>query len=197
MKRLLAILVFSVFALLFSSCGGDGASGSSTVPKSAKNCTAQKWLDYYRDEELPWNTSRDLELTEYPGVIFRWTDSSVMAVEDGSETTLFFGMPVWNVYLCDLTGDGRPELCATVSFGSGIVDQHIVVYDYASKATYEMSDRMTVDYALTMKEDRLQVVKSEYGGSEISTGYLVFVPEGDGHLELQEETDILIHSSSM
>lgn len=197
MKRILALPVLSALALLLSSCGGNRTPGSSTVPQSAKDCSAQKWLDYYKDEELPWDTSRDLELPEYPGVIFRWTDSAVTAVEDGSETTLFFGMPVWNVYLCDLTGDSRPELCATVSMGSGIVDEHIVVYDYASKATYELSDRMKVDYVLTMKEDRLEVLKSEYGGSEISTGQLVFVPEGDGHLALQGETDKFIHSSSM
>jgi len=32
---------------------------------------------------------------------------------------LLAGAAIWSVYFCDLTGDAKPELCSTVSFGSG------------------------------------------------------------------------------
>ena len=66
-------------------------------------------------------------------------------------------MPIWSVYFYDLTGDGNPELCSTISFGSGIIDDRIIIYDYAGGASYELSDRGNFDYVLNMQEDSLIV----------------------------------------
>ena len=45
-----------------------------------------------------------------------------MAVTGNEITSLYTGMPIWNVYFCDLTGDGLPELCSSISGGSGMID---------------------------------------------------------------------------
>jgi len=140
---------------------------------------AREWLDFYRSEKLPWDKSLGLTLPEYPEIEFRWTSGAVTAVKDGKETVLIEGMPVWNVYLADLTGDGLPEFCATASFGSGIVDTHVVVYDYACGVSYELWDRAFFDYALSLEDGRLIVTQSEYCGKAIASGELAIV---DGEL---------------
>lgn len=129
-------------------------------------------------------------LHEFPGVMFRQTAGSVEAVENGNTRTLFSGMPIWNVFFADVTGDGKPELCATVSFGSGIVDDHIVVYDYANRQSYTLWERGVFDYHLSMVDGVLTVHKKQYNNSSmpvLDTGTLVMhdsVPccqwQGDG-----------------
>lgn len=118
----------------------------------------QKWLDYFLDDKLPWDKSKELTLPEFPGVTFNWTSEKVTA----GDKELFWGMPVWNVYLADLTNDGKPELCATISFGSGIIDTHIIVYDYASDKAYQLVDRMKYDYYLSMQDGRLIATQTDY-----------------------------------
>ena len=77
-------------------------------------------------------------------------------------------MPIWNAYFCDLNGDGLPELCATLSMGSGIVDTRIAVCDYANGRTYELEDRMNYDYTLRFDPDSalLYVDRTPYEGRE-------------------------------
>ena len=59
---------------------------------------------------MPWNESREITIPEFPGLTFTWTADKVT---DGKRD-LITGMPVWNVFLADLTNDGKPEICATV-----------------------------------------------------------------------------------
>ncbi len=137
---------------------------------------AQEWLDYFLDDKLPWNGSLELELPEYPGTIFRWTPEKVTAIDSQGEKTLFNGMPIWNVYLADLTGDGIPEFCASVSMGSGIVDGHIVVHDYATGKSFVLEDRMFYDYQLYLDNGQLMVKQTKFFGgknSPTATGALV------------------------
>lgn len=122
----------------------------------------RKWLDYYFDEQMPWDGSLELELPEYPGTVFQWTPYKVKAVDSDGEKTLLSGMPVWNVYLADLTGDGLPEFCATVSLGSGIIDERVIAFDYATGNSYDLSDRMYYDYALYLDNGRLMVKQTKY-----------------------------------
>ena len=150
--------------------------------------TAEAWVDYYQSDDMPWGESKTLTLPEFPGVTFTWTPDEVTA-DDGKEvTTLFTGMPVENVYLWDLTGDGKPEFCATVSIGSGIVQTFVRVYDYAAGASYELRDTEFHDYALTGGGKSLQVIKSQnpcivWEEDEASEkGRLVLAPDGEGNL---------------
>jgi len=116
-----------------------------------------------------------LELPEYPDTTFQWTPYEIKAIDSNGEKILLYGMPVWNVYLADLTGDGMPEFCATVSIGSGIIDTHVTVYDYAAGKQYDLSDRMLYDYALSMDGEQLIVSQSEYNGAILATGNLAIV----------------------
>jgi len=142
----------------------------------------RKWFDYYFDEKMPWDGRLELELPEYPGTVFQWTPYEVKAIDSGGEKTLFTGMPIWNVYLADLTGDGLPELCATVSIGSGIIDERILVCDYSTGKIYDLNDRMYYDYALYLDNGRLMVKQTKYPnpqGDVLATGELAIV---DGEL---------------
>jgi len=134
-------------------------------------------LDYYYDDDLPWESTLTLDIPEFEGVNFQWTSEAVTA----NGKSLFEGMPVWNVYLSDLNGDALPEICATVSMGSGIVDNRILAYDYLNKKSYELEARTVFDYALSLKDDRLIVTQTAYGegppgsGSALGTGHLAIV----------------------
>lgn len=132
----------------------DAFLGLTSIPK----CEIRKWLDYFGTDEMPWNESKELMLTEFPGVTFKWTSEKVTA----GEKELFWGMPVWNVYLTDLTNDGKPEFCATVSLGSGIIDNRVIVFDYVTDKEYQLSDRMYYDYFLRLDNGKLMVTQTDY-----------------------------------
>ena len=133
-----------------------------------------QWLDFTNDTyEMMWDSTKKIALDAFPGVTFRWTAGSVEAVENGRTRTLFTGMPVWSVFFADVTNDGKPELCATVSFGSGIVDNHIVVYDYANLQSYTLWDRMQFDFHLYTVNGALYVGKTPYmGDKQVDSGTL-------------------------
>lgn len=146
----------------------DEFLGIITVPKYQ----VHKWLDYYHDDNLPWNDSIDIALPEFAGVTFTWTSEKVTA----NDIELFRGMPVWNVFLADLTNDGKPEFCATVSMGSGIVDTRIIVYDYANGQTYQLAERMKYDYNLSIQDGKVMVTQSDFlDGKPLITGDLQLV----------------------
>ena len=99
----------------------------------------------------------------------------------GNETTsLYTGMPIWNTYFCDLTGDGLPELCSTISWGSGMIDNRVIIYDYANGVSYSLEDRGVFDYTLWQNESdgQLYVDKSNHiGGDVVASGRLTFQDE--------------------
>ena len=174
MKRTTVFFLSLTMLLACAGCGGKGMR-------------AEVWLDYYDSDDMPWGESRTLTLPEFPGVTFTWTSGDVTAASGEDETVLFWGMPVWNVYLLDLTGDGKPDFCATVSVGSGIIDDRVVVYDYASGTLWELQDRGIRDYRLEQAGGSVQVVESEYMGPEISRGTLALAVDGEGNLQLVME----------
>ena len=128
-----------------------------------------QWFDYEDDfSKIPRDSAVETTVDTFPGVTFLGTDDMVQAREDGKTRTLFCGMPITNVYFTDVTGDGKPELCATVYFGSGIVDSHVVIYDYVNKQAYALWDRMQFDYHLYTVDGALLVGKTPH-----QTGYPV------------------------
>ena len=167
---------------------------AETIPVSpvspAPESAVTEWLDYYeKSSEMPWGDAKEITVDAFPNIRFLWTSGSVEAIENGETRTLFTGMPVWNVFFADVTGDGKPELCASVSFGSGIVDEHIVVYDYENRQSYTLWDRGTFDYHLTLSGGALQVIKRPYNDSTapvIDTGALLM---HDGVLSCQWQSD--------
>ena len=137
-----------------------------------------EWFDYLETpDEMKWDGSLEISLTEFPDVTFRWTYGEMLAVKGSKSTSLYTGMPIWNAYFCDLTGDGLPELCSTISWGSGMVDNRVTIYDYANGVSYELSDRGYFDFTLRQdhQDGRLYVDKTKYHTDElVETGRLVF-----------------------
>ena len=137
-----------------------------------------EWFDYLETpDEMKWDGSLEISLTEFPDVTFRWTYGEMLAVKGSKSTSLYTGMPIWNAYFCDLTGDGLPELCSTISWGSGMIDNRVTIYDYANGASYELSDRGYFDFTLRFNEadGYLYVDKKKYNTDElVETGRLVF-----------------------
>ena len=146
---------------------------------------AQLWFDEYESDAFPWDGIREINLDAFPGVTFRWRQEQVTAVTDEETTPLYSGMPIWSVYFADLTGDGLPELCSTVSYGSGEVDDRVIIYDYAGGASYTLEDRGEYDYVLSLENGKLWVTQYAYNTKTVaSRGYLTFE---DGALQLKPQ----------
>ena len=141
-----------------------------------------EWFDYTENPSAMDDEST-IKLPIYPDVTFSYNQTQIIASKpfDTSELTgqaiLIDGMPIWNAYFADLTGDGFPEICATYTWGSGIIDSRVVICDYANGASYELSDRGYFDFTLRQDEQdgRLYVDKTKYNSDElVETGRLVF-----------------------
>lgn len=162
---------------------GETEEDNLFIPSDAT--VVSQWVDYYSSKgDMPWDESMECQLPEFPGVTFRWTAEEVTAVDDDGEETLFQGMPVWSVYLADLNGDGCREFCSTISIGSGIVDDRVVVYDYATQMCYELSARGEYNYVLSKDVfGRLRVKQYAYLDYAImSSGDLALNQEGELYL---------------
>ena len=160
--------------------GGDNVSDMGPAQ-------AEKWFDYL---EKPKITNRDgrleIDLPEYPGVTFRCYPEKMEAVTENEITPLYTGMPIWNTYFCDLTGDGLPDLCSTVTFGSGIIDSRIIVCDYANGESYTLEDRGKYDYSLRLDESdgSLCVVQRAYNSGDIAAVGELFFSDSGLHLQV-------------
>lgn len=145
------------------SGGAEGTDLETTRPVSAPAETeadadnpAAGDSEYLKPEkkydlnETPegWNETFEFDMPEFPEVKFFRSSDSVKVEKNGQTAQLYMGMPVWDVYLCDLNGDGKREICSNVSFGSGIVDNRIMVFDYENAEMYELSDRGNFDYSI-------------------------------------------------
>lgn len=115
---------------------------------------AEKWFDFFNGDDVLWDEVRVTTLPEFPGVTFRCSSEALEAVTEGETVTLYHGMPIMSVYFCDLNGDGLRELCSTVSFGSGFIDERIYAADYANNAVHELSDRFHYNYRISLRDGR-------------------------------------------
>lgn len=92
----------------------------------------------------------------------------------------------------DVTGDGCVDLCTTLTEGSGIVSECIIVYDAVNQRTYELNGRNAADGKPTdywidsVKDDGIFIRRAEtpYNGTDDSElGKLAF---DDGKLYFKE-----------
>ena len=158
-----------------------------TPPEEA---SALYWFDH--TETYPQeNTVLELMMPEFPDVTFQAVSNEIRAVRNGESTVIISGMPVWNAFLCDLTGDGVSEICATVSFGSGIIDEHVVVYDYVTGTEYTLWERGVFDYTLRLEDGKLVCDRWFYPHNGLSaSGPLMLVSAGGGDdMRLEIVTD--------
>ncbi len=155
------------------------APAPTTEPEtsSLQGTAAKEWFDYY-GKDVPLDAPKEIALDEIVGVNFRWTGGSVESFVRNNSQTLFTGMPVWNTFFADLTGDNYPDICATTSFGSGLIDTRFVIYDYINGVSYTMADRGNYDYSLYLQDGVLCYRKTVCGTDEIvETGYPVFADD--------------------
>lgn len=134
---------------------------STTLPEPSgqEPLAPEAWFDY----ESHQTAVQTATLPEYPGLTFEATSYAVTQFQEGGRTDVVFGMPIQNVYLCDVTGDGKREICASVSFGSGMIDGHIVIYDIAASRRAYIWDRGITDYRLGVKDGQLYIESAPYG----------------------------------
>ena len=154
-----------------------------TVRADWEEGTVYKWQDYCADGAATFGEDFELqlELADFPDTVFIWRNTAIYTCADSVLSEhLVYGMPIWNAFFADLNDDGFPELCTTVSFGSGIIDEHIVVYDYHNQKEYVLTDRMAYDYYLYAEDDVLYVRKLPYlrgEETEAETGILALENE--------------------
>ena len=151
--------------------------------------TVEQWFDYLdTPSEMQWYGRMEAILPEFPNVTFRWYPEKMEAVTSDEITPLYTGMPIWNAYFCDLTGDGLPELCSTISWGSGMIDNRVIIYDYANGVSYTLEDRGNCDYTLRLNDSdgRLYAEQKIYNSEElVASGPLVFQ---DGRFRIEGNT---------
>lgn len=110
-------------------------------------------------------------MPEFPGVSCRCDGEGVSVLLDGDNGAdeygyfLYTGMPIEDVYLADLNGDGKRELVSTAAFGSGIIDSRVYAFDFASGVRYTLCDRGNYDYTLAANNGVLTVLKFKYNDS--------------------------------
>ena len=170
-----AVVTYGDEVRYYKTHGGDYEDAVKLFYTDSQKQEVTKWFDCLNSDEMIWDGVREINLDEHPGITFRWNYEKLEAVTDKKIVPLYTGMPIWSVYFCDFNNDGRPELCSTLSIGSGMIDNRIIIYDYAMGASYELSDRGQYDYTLNLQNGKLMVEKRRYMQDELlGYGELVF-----------------------
>ena len=152
----------------------------------------QMWFDFTAAPNRMSHTDEmKCTIEEFKGINFKYTPYEIVATTSWEDSNtagrqiLISGMPIWNAYFCDLTGDGLPEICSQVSYGSGMIDNRVVIVDYANGVSYKLEDRGYHDYYLRMNDadGYLYVDKRIYNSDElVSSGRLIFK---DGCIQIE------------
>ena len=174
---LLAALCCVTAAVCFLTDPKQRPAREELAPASTPEC----WFDFLHTS-YPKETLT-IELEAYPGVTFQYNGTQITASRPFGDsqltghTILIEGLPIYNAFFADLTGDGYPEIFTTCAFGFGMIDNRVVVCDYVNGTNYTLSDRGYFDFTLRQdgQDGLLYVDKSKYNSNElVETGRLVF-----------------------
>ena len=148
---------------------------------------AVKWFDYSKTPQLmDWDAVRTYTAGEFPGVVF---DCTATRISDGKQV-LIQGMPIWSAYLSDLNGDGYREICAETSYGSGLIDNRVIIYDYANSSSYLLEARGYFDYYLYRdgRDGQLYLEKRIYNSDVTMSSELLRIEDGAVQLPTKQKT---------
>lgn len=180
---------------------GDALAISAPWQVAEYDGNAVIWYDK-NDPDSP--DRGQAKLDAFPGVVFRWNyrpnvidaAEGLVMVKNGVETELFHnghGNTI-SVYVADITGDGKPDICANVYYMfSGLTSYNAVfVYDYAKDAYYDlacdsnMSHDTTVSYYVRLDGEKLVCDKIHVATSQtLATGILRLTGGDDKQLVLE------------
>ena len=151
------------FSLTIEEESADKEPDEPSVPDSTTNVT--KVYEYGKSDTEDW------EMSEFPGVTFRCDGNYVAVLADGEYGySLYVGMPVEDVYLVDLNGDGYREIVSTAAFASGVIYEHVYAFDFANGIRYELRDRMMSEYYVLIDDNGvLKVRRLEYKASNLGS----------------------------
>ena len=170
MKRVISGIAAAA-AIMLTGCTRNDPQN---IPENNDNYAPELLFDYFHSNDMPWEETKEFALPEFSDAEFNWNYERIVTVKGGEETQLFWGMPVWGVYLADLNGDGKREICSTVSMGSGMIDERVYAYDLANGRLYTIQDRFNNNYRLELRGGVLMFVKTperlpgSSGGEEVS-----------------------------
>ena len=133
------------------------------------------------EEDADWSVTVGSQVPGKPSITIQLDRYSAgITHPDGTVTTVLSGMPIRNAFFCDLNGDGVSELCTCTSWGSGMVDDRIIVYDFINEQSYTLADRGNRDYHLSKENGTLIVTVTGYRTKNIvAKGQLALEQKGD------------------
>lgn len=158
-----AVVLFCcvVVAIIISASSAEESGRES--PDAGK---AQLWFD---TESEKTDKEHQLQLPQIPGKVFKRNANQIMvAKNDGENEVLVEGVQLRNGYYYDLSGDGVPEICATVTMGTGIVDSRVWVYDPVAARDYMLEDRLRFDYSLSLEDGVLTVTQRKFASRNVA-----------------------------
>lgn len=157
----------------------------------------------YEKNGYPTGLNIEFELEEFEGVTFGWNHGTLYTRAGGSEErkTVIGGTGVYstpcNTYLCDITGDGRREICTAFSIGSGIVHNFVWIWDYFNDKLYVLNlnkrGEGETDFSLEKKDGELYLLSWDdpFESRKVSEELLTLdmLTEIDLNAEQSEETE--------
>ncbi len=152
-------------------------------------------IKLWRRSRLYASSPEKLTLDEYPGEEFAIVDDRPGFTVTSSKGTRvimdFFPNYYLDAFLCDLNGDGKPEFCLNASFGSGIVDKRVYVYEHTTGKMYVLEERSNLyNYEIQWSQERLVIrrwpeiydeEKVEYGTLIYRDGKYMYISENRLH----------------
>ena len=184
-----------ILSVILAICLLTNPSKVETV--SVSSGSVYTWFDYDHPSHIPKNQKFEIQIEEIPGVTFRWRNGILFVVEGiraekWSETEF-----PSSIYFSDLNGDGCPELCMECSLELNCVSDHVVVYDYAAKKEYRLSQDVRYISSIWEFDGSLShlCARMEYydGSIPAKEGTLWMIPDPDNgwRLEIADIADIL------
>lgn len=150
-------------------------------PTSERNCRLI-WSNF-NPEKAKFGNKSSFTVSEFNNAIVKIDNENYSVYLDGELLAKFFC--ITDIYLCDITGDGIPEMCFNTTFGSGLIDLRISAIDCSTgKTIFSLSDRGQHDY--TFSEENGSLIIVERGGllsdNVTRTGTLTY--DGGGNVSV-------------